>query len=76
MSIGHQPRPIINPIENVWKLVKMSLQKKKLKDPKSLAGAIKRQWRALPKELAVKLVDSMKSRISDVIENEGDYILY
>jgi transposase len=68
--------PDVNPIENVWKVVKMSLEKKKLKDPKSLARAIKRQWKALPKEMAAKLVDSMKSRISDVIENKGDYILY
>jgi transposase len=68
--------PDVNPIENVWNLVKMSLQKKKLKTPRSLARAIKRQWKTLPQELAVKLVDSMKNRVSDVIENKGDFILY
>jgi hypothetical protein len=26
--------------------------------------------------LAVKLVDNMKNRVSDVIENKGDFILY
>jgi len=68
--------PDCNPIENVWQLVKLSLQKKNLKTPRSLARAIKKQWKALPQELAVKLVDSMKNRVSDVIENKGDYILY
>lgn len=68
--------PDINPIENVWMPVKMSLQKKKIKTPRGLAHAIKKQWRALPQELAVKLVDSMKNRVSDVIENKGDFILY
>jgi transposase len=68
--------PDVNPIENVWKLVKTSLEKKKLKTPRALAHAIKKQWKTLPPELAVNLVNSMKNRVYDVIESKGDFILY
>jgi hypothetical protein len=51
------------------------IEKKKLHNFESLVSAIKREWKALPQELAIKLVHSMQNRISEVVENEGDFIL-
>jgi hypothetical protein len=68
--------PDIAPIENVWQLLKMKLRKKKLSTYQSLVSAIKREWKSLSPELAIKLVHSMNNRISEVIENDGDFILH
>jgi transposase len=68
--------PDINPIENVWHLLKMQLQKKNRRNYRSLVLAINREWRALPVELAGRLVETMKNRVSEVIERDGDYILH
>lgn len=68
--------PDIAPIENVWQLLKMKLRKKKLPSYQSLVSAIKREWKSLSPELAGKLVHSMDNRLSEVIENDGDFILH
>jgi len=68
--------PDIAPIENVWQLLKMKLRNKKLSTYQSLVSAIKREWKSLSPELAIKLVHSMNNRISEVIENDGDFILH
>ena len=67
--------PDLAPIENVWQLLKMKLRRKKLKTYQSLVGAIKREWKTLPLELATKLVASMKNRLSEVVESQGDFIM-
>jgi len=67
--------PDLAPIENVWQLLKMKIRKKNLSTYQSLVSAIKREWKSLPRELAVKLVHSMNNRISEVIESHGDFIL-
>ena len=68
--------PDIAPIENVWQLLKMKLRNKKLSTYQSLVSAIKREWKSLSPELAIKLVHSMNNRISEVIENDGDFVLH
>jgi transposase len=67
--------PDLAPIENVWQLLKMNLRKKIFTTYQSLVSAIKRKWKAPPPALAIKLVDSMKNRISEVVESNGDFIL-
>ena len=64
------------PIENVWQLLKMNLRRKKIGSYRSLVSAIKREWKSLPLELAVKLVHSMNNRISEVTESHGDFIFH
>ena len=66
----------LNPIENVWKLLKMNLARKNLQTYKSLVREIKKEWNAFPKDLATNLVQSMKNGISDVIANKDDFIMY
>ena len=68
--------PDLAPIENMWQVLKMNIRKKILKTYESLVLAIKEEWNKLPTELAVRLVQSMKTRVSEVISNRGEYILY
>ncbi|CAF1514028.1 unnamed protein product [Adineta ricciae] len=68
--------PDLAPIENVWQLLKIKLRKKQFTTYQSLVSAIKREWKALPQILAIRLVDSMKNRICEVVESDGDFILH
>ena len=68
--------PNLNPIENVSKLLKMNLAKKNLRTYKASVSAIKKEWKNFPKDLTINLVRSMENRISDVISNKGDFIMY
>ncbi|CAF3372163.1 unnamed protein product [Rotaria socialis] len=51
--------PDLNPIENVWKLLKMNLARKNLRTYKSLVSAIKKEWKAFPKDLTTNLVQNL-----------------
>ena len=68
--------PDIAPIENVWQVLKMKLRKKKFTTYQSLVSAIKPEWKALPKDLSLNLIHSMKNRIFEVIESHYDFILH
>ena len=68
--------PNLAPIENVWQLLKMNLRRKKIGSYRSLVSTIKREWKSLPSELAVKLVQTMNNRIFEVTESHGDFIFH
>ena len=63
------------PMENIWQLLKMNLRRKKIESYQPLISAINREWELLPSELTNKLVHSMNSRISEIIESHGGFIL-
>ena len=54
----------------------MNLARKNLQTYKSLVREIKKEWNAFSKDLAKNLVQSKKNRISNVIANKGDFIMY
>ncbi|CAF5130600.1 unnamed protein product, partial [Rotaria sp. Silwood1] len=60
----------------LWSLIKTKVSNQKPKTIKNLKRAIYKEWNDLPPELASKLVWSMKNRVRDLIESEGEYILY
>jgi hypothetical protein len=68
--------PDQNPIENVWRLMKINIQKKKIKSVKGLKGELAKEWSRLSPELAARLVDSMKRRVAALIHANGDYTMY
>jgi transposase len=68
--------PDQNPIENVWRLMKINIQKKKIKSVKGLKGELAKEWSRFSPELAEKLVDSMKRRVTALIDANGDYTMY
>ena len=68
--------PDLAPIENIRQLLKMTLTSKKLTTYQSLVSAIKHEWKALPRELALRLVHWTENQIFGVIKSHGDFILH
>ena len=68
--------PDLAPIENVWQLLKMNLRKRKITTYQQLVAAIKKEWKRISPNFAMRLVQSMDNRISKVIQSQGDFIFY
>lgn len=68
--------PDLNPMENLWRVVKYKVRNLHPQNLKQLEAAIRLTWSSLPKNLAWKLVNSMPNRIQRVIEEKGDSIDY
>ena len=63
-------------MENIWAVLKANVSDYKSSSIKELIRIIKKKWKKLNKRFAENLVNSMKKRISDVISNKGDHILF
>jgi DDE superfamily endonuclease len=68
--------PDLNPIENVWGLLKLKIRSKQPKSLMSLKRIIKEEWNAFENTYCENLISSMKNRIISCIASEGDYICY
>lgn len=68
--------PDLNPIENVWSILKANVAARRAKTVQGFRRAIAQEWKNLPTELAQKLADSMKRRVAAVIAVDGDHVLY
>lgn len=68
--------PDLNPIENVWGLMKARLQENPVFDLKSLIKRLNSEWKSLSSVYARKLAESCPRRLKRVIEAEGDYTIY
>ena len=63
-------------MENVWAVLKANVGNYKPTSVKDLIKIIKKEWKKLDGVFAENLVLSMKNRISLILNNEGDHILY
>lgn len=63
-------------IENVWAYIKQKLRGRRTHTLKQLSCEIRRIWRSLPLEYAVKLVESMPRRCQAIIDAGGDWTHY
>ena len=68
--------PDLNPIENVWAVLKANISNYKPASAKELIRIIKKEWKKFDVVFAENLVTSMKNRVSLVLSNKGDHILY
>jgi hypothetical protein len=76
--------PDLNPIENLWSIMKRNIEKKvnfMISEKKSITkdvfiSTIAREWAAIDRNLCTNLVKSMPERIKLVIENKGCTIDY
>ena len=66
----------MNPIENFWSILKTKVAYRRPHTIKDLIRAINKEWNNLPKELASRLINSMKNRIEALIDASGDYTMY
>lgn len=68
--------PDLNPIENVWSILKRKVCRYKINNASELMSAIRREWNLLSPEYARKLAESCTSRLQSVIDNDGDWTKY
>ncbi len=68
--------PDLNPIENVWNVMKQKVDQLHPSNLNQLEKDIKLVWSDLAQDLARNLVSSMSQRIAQVIERKGDSIDY
>ena len=68
--------PDLNPIKNVWGLLKMKVAEHRVSSVKGLKRAIRQEWNALSTKYALKLVESLPRRLEKFCEARSDYTLY
>jgi len=68
--------PDLNPIENVWGVLKANVAQRKCRTELGLKRAIKEEWGSMSGDFGRKLVESVPKRLRAVIENKGDNTLY
>ena len=68
--------PDLNPIENLWHYLDYETKDRKCRNPAELFQVLTDAWHKIPLSVLEHLVDSMQSRICDVLENKGGPIDY
>ncbi|KAL0199311.1 hypothetical protein M9458_007851 [Cirrhinus mrigala] len=68
--------PDLNPIENLWSILKRRVDKQKPTNSDKLQEVIMKEWVAVSQDLAQKLIESMPSRITEVLKKKGQHCKY
>jgi len=68
--------PDLNPIENLWNIVKRNVEKRMPQIQKDLTDFMKEEWDAIPENVLINLVKSMRRRCELVIENNRERMPY
>jgi transposase len=68
--------PDLNPIENLWAIVKRNVELRQPKNIGDLEQFMKEEWEKIPQNIIINLVRSMKERCRLVIEKHGERIPY
>ncbi len=63
--------PDLNPIENLWGIVKRKMRDTRPNNADDLKAAIKATWASIPLQQCHKLITSMPCRIEAVIKAKG-----
>uniref|UniRef100_A0A9J8AFI0 Tc1-like transposase DDE domain-containing protein n=1 Tax=Cyprinus carpio carpio TaxID=630221 RepID=A0A9J8AFI0_CYPCA len=63
--------PDLNPIENLWGIVKRKMQYARPKNAEELKATIRATWALITPEQCHRLIDSMPRRIAAVIQAKG-----
>lgn len=68
--------PDLNPIENIWALLKLKMTKLRPLTKTQFVHFIEESWKDISSKVISKTINSMQKRIIDVINNNGDLIDY
>ncbi|KAK3521441.1 hypothetical protein QTP70_004974 [Hemibagrus guttatus] len=63
--------PDLNPIENLWGIVKWKMSNKRPKNADELKATVKETWASIPPQQCHKLITSMPRQIEAVIKAKG-----
>lgn len=68
--------PDLNPIENLWSILKQKVNKKRPTATRDLEDLILHEWNSIDINLTQKLISSMPKRIEEVLRNRGQHCKY
>jgi len=68
--------PDINPIENLWSIIKRQVEKRKPKNLNELETFMNEEWLKIDPQILINLVNSMKDRLIAIIQANGERINY
>lgn len=68
--------PDLNPIENLWAILKKEISKHVVTNKQQLWEIVQRTWYSIPVETCRRLISSMPSRVGKVLQNKGGYTGY
>lgn len=68
--------PDLNPIENLWAILKKRVRRRQPQTREELLYYIKSEWKKIPKNVLENLVYSMPKRLEMVRKNGGDWTPY
>jgi len=68
--------PDLNPIENIWAIIKQKVEYCMLNNLKELERYMIKEWQAIPESILKNLVDSMRRRCQEVLKKNGELINY
>jgi hypothetical protein len=68
--------PDLNPIENLWSILKWQVDKQNPTNSDKLQALIMQEWAAISHNMAQKLIDSMPGRIAEVLKKKGQHCKY
>ena len=68
--------PDLNPIENLWSIVKSNVEKKMPKNISDLRQHIVKEWNDILQSVLIGLIRSMKCHCKLIIEGNGNRISY
>jgi transposase len=63
--------PDLNPIENLWSILKRRVKKQNPTNSDQLQALIMQEWAAISQDMAQKLIDSMPGWIAEVLKKKG-----
>jgi len=63
--------PDLNPIENIWSVLKYCVEKRAVKTKQELIRAVEEEWDRLDLDLVRRTIASIKNRVDQVISREG-----
>ena len=68
--------PDLNPIENIWSILKQNVEKRCTKTKEQLILVIEDEWDKLSMDLIRKTIETMPKRLDEVIKNQGKKCSY
>ena len=68
--------PDLNPIENLWSILKRWVDKQNPTNSDKLQALIMQELAAISQDVAQKLIDSMPGRIAEVLKKKGQHCKY